>query len=136
MIGLAVAVAWSAWQYLHGVSIKAIYPPAVNFLFWWFVALAILAAVIWLTMTILAAVGFSQGPFNTFIQGIFTGIGVGFAGTVLGIIGLLLGYGILIFGTFILKGALVNNTWDIGRLTFGGVLVIIGLYLNTGKKSS
>jgi len=135
MIGLAGVVAWSAWQYIHGVSLKAIYPPAVNFLFWWFVAWAILTAVIYLIVLIGGSIGFSLSS-SSFLRGIFTGLGIGLAGSVVGAIGLLIGYGALIFGTFILKGALVNNTWDIGRLIFGGALVIIGLCLNTSKKSS
>jgi len=131
MIGLAGVLAWAAWQHIYkGVSIEAIYPPAVNFLFWWFVAWAILMAAFSLSVIITTAFGVSS-----LHRGILKGIGIGVGGSILGIIVLLLSYGALIFGTFILKGALVNNTWDIWRLIFGGALLGIGLCLNRTSSS-
>lgn len=137
MVGLVLTLLWSAWQYYHGVPIEGFWLSAVNFLFWWYVAWAILMGLIYLVLTILMSLGLGASGFENFgpLGGALGLIGGGCAGIFMLGLSFLLHYGCLIFGTVMLREALVGNTWNIGTLVFGLILVAVGLFFSRSSGS-
>lgn len=138
MVGLVLALLWGAWGYFHGAELTAIYHPAVTFMYHWYVVWAIIAGLFYLILIILMSLGVGAHGFDSlgFVGGVIGLIGGGLFGILALGIKYVMQYGCLIFGTLLLNGALVENTWDNTRLIFGCVLLVVGLLASRSSSSS
>lgn len=137
MFGLILALLWSGWQLMHGAALMALFPGAVNFLYWWYLVWAIITGLIYLVALVFLVLGVGIVGFDKL--GIFGGA-VGLLGS--GIIGIILlglswlaGSVLPIIGALLLKDAIVNGEWDYTRLIFGFVLIIVGIIASRSGSS-
>lgn len=138
MTGLVLALLYSGWQYLHGVPVDAFYPAATNFLFWWYVVMAVIVGMFYIGITLLMSVGLmSSGLESAGIVGALLSMTIGGAAvTLIVLVSYLLNFGSLIIGTVLLQSAYVGGHWDAVRVVFGGLLVIVGILVGSSRTSS
>jgi len=81
MIGLVLALLYSGWQYLTGTPVEVFYPVATNFLFWWYVVMAILVGLFYIGISFLVSLGLmAKGAEAGGVVGGFLGLTVGGGG--------------------------------------------------------
>jgi len=141
MIGLVLTLLYSGWQYLHGIPVGMFYPAATNFLFWWYVVMAVIVGVFYIGVTLLLSLGLmASGAESGGIVGGLLGLTIGGgAVTLILLVSYLLNFGCLLVGTVLLQSAYVGDHWDAVRVVFGGLLVIVGILMGsfrTGSSSS
>ena len=138
MIGLVLALLYSGWQYLTGTPVEVFYPVATNFLFWWYVVMAILVGLFYIGISFLVSLGLmAKGAEAGGVVGGFLGLTVGGgAVTLLLAVSYLLNFGCLIIGAVLLQGGYVEGQWDAVRIVFGGFLVLVGILLGQSRSSS
>lgn len=82
MTGLVLALLYSGWQYLHGVPVGTFYPAATNFLFWWYVVMAVIVGLFYIGVTLLLSLGLmASGAESGGIVGGLLGLTIGGGGS-------------------------------------------------------
>lgn len=139
MIGLILSLLWSAYAYfIGGTPFTEVYTGATNFLFWWYIAWAVVMGLFVIVMWALVSLGLgAKGNEEFGFIGGLLGLtaGGGCIGVVL-LVAFVINEGALILGSWLLRTAMVDGQFDPVRVAFGIGLVLVGILVGAGRSSA
>ncbi|KXK08161.1 MAG: hypothetical protein UZ21_OP11001000770 [Microgenomates bacterium OLB22] len=138
MVGVVLALLYTAYKAITGHVDPETYLAATNFLFYWYIWTSAIYAILIVGISIIVplfgiAIGRDSGGIIGGLLGALVGGGLSLLIIILG----LLGRGTLILGAYLMHSAYtVSNGWNNTQLIFGIGLLVVGLILNKSFSSS